>query len=208
MWVFQVSWSLPVATPPAIAPGAVVGHQFAQDALAQAAIGDPEAFGRPDGADRLENGAAGEHQIGAVGADAGIGDALLKIPADQPLDHGIDAVAVHPQPVDAASVVTLEVEMHAGKGRDRAGSAEQVEFRACNDVPEAVAPFEGFKVGGDVVDHHAHRTDVIQLVEGQPLVYGQSITDGCIDWDSTVQVLERLAEAVRMRRRARLEAAA
>ena len=46
------------------------------------------------------------------------------------------------------------------------------------------------------------------LVEGQPLVYGQSITDGCIGWDSTVQVLERLAEAVRMRRRARLEAAA
>ena len=46
------------------------------------------------------------------------------------------------------------------------------------------------------------------LVEGQPLVYGQSITDGCIDWDSTVQVLERLADAVRARRRAQLEAAA
>ena len=40
-----------------------------------------------------------------------------------------------------------------------------------------------------------------ELVEGQPLVYGQSITDGCIDWDSTVQVLERLADAVRARRR-------
>lgn len=46
------------------------------------------------------------------------------------------------------------------------------------------------------------------LVEGQPLTYGQSITDGCIDWDSTVQVLERLAEAVRGRRRGQLEAAA
>jgi 3-deoxy-7-phosphoheptulonate synthase len=46
------------------------------------------------------------------------------------------------------------------------------------------------------------------LVEGQPLVYGQSITDGCIDWDSTVRVLERLAEAVRARRRQQLEAAA
>ncbi|KAA0911867.1 3-deoxy-7-phosphoheptulonate synthase AroG [Pusillimonas sp. ANT_WB101] len=38
------------------------------------------------------------------------------------------------------------------------------------------------------------------LVEGQPLTYGQSITDGCIDWDSTVQVLERLALAVQNRR--------
>jgi 3-deoxy-7-phosphoheptulonate synthase len=39
------------------------------------------------------------------------------------------------------------------------------------------------------------------LVPGKELVYGQSITDGCIDWDSTVQVLEKLAEAVEERRR-------
>lgn len=38
------------------------------------------------------------------------------------------------------------------------------------------------------------------LVEGQELVYGQSITDGCIDWDTSVQVLERLAQAVKVRR--------
>ena len=29
---------------------------------------------------------------------------------------------------------------------------------------------------------------------------GVSITDACIDWDSTVEVLEQLAEAVRARR--------
>src|SRR6201996_2198411 len=33
------------------------------------------------------------------------------------------------------------------------------------------------------------------LVEGQPLRYGQSITDGCIDWDASVQALGRLAQA-------------
>jgi 3-deoxy-7-phosphoheptulonate synthase len=33
-----------------------------------------------------------------------------------------------------------------------------------------------------------------------PLTYGQSITDGCIDWTTTVEVLEGLAEAVRGRR--------
>ena len=32
------------------------------------------------------------------------------------------------------------------------------------------------------------------------LRYGQSITDGCIDWDTTVEVLDRLAGAVRARR--------
>ena len=39
------------------------------------------------------------------------------------------------------------------------------------------------------------------MVPGTPLVYGQSITDGCIDWDASVAVLERLALAVRERRR-------
>ena len=39
------------------------------------------------------------------------------------------------------------------------------------------------------------------LVPGKPLVYGQSITDGCIDWDTTVGVLEQLAASVDARRR-------
>ena len=38
------------------------------------------------------------------------------------------------------------------------------------------------------------------LVPGKPLVYGQSITDGCVDWESSVALLERLAQAVRGRR--------
>jgi 3-deoxy-7-phosphoheptulonate synthase len=35
-----------------------------------------------------------------------------------------------------------------------------------------------------------------------PLVYGQSITDACMDWDTTVLALDRLAAAVRKRRQA------
>jgi len=45
-------------------------------------------------------------------------------------------------------------------------------------------------------------------VPGRPLVYGQSITDGCIDWDTSVTVLERLAAAVVGRRAAAGAAAA
>lgn len=40
------------------------------------------------------------------------------------------------------------------------------------------------------------------LVEGRELTYGQSITDGCIDWDTTVTALEALAESVTQRRAA------
>jgi 3-deoxy-7-phosphoheptulonate synthase len=37
--------------------------------------------------------------------------------------------------------------------------------------------------------------------DGAPLRYGQSITDACMDWDTTSEVLEELATAVRARRR-------
>jgi 3-deoxy-7-phosphoheptulonate synthase len=38
------------------------------------------------------------------------------------------------------------------------------------------------------------------LVPGKELTYGQSVTDGCIDWESSLKVLEGLANAVRQRR--------
>ena len=38
------------------------------------------------------------------------------------------------------------------------------------------------------------------LVPGKPLIYGQTITDGCIDWDTTVSALNGLADAVETRR--------
>ena len=41
-----------------------------------------------------------------------------------------------------------------------------------------------------------------KLVAGQPLVYGQSITDACIDWPETDKLLAELAAAVRARRTA------
>jgi len=39
-----------------------------------------------------------------------------------------------------------------------------------------------------------------KLIEGQDLVYGQSITDACIDWPQTRTLLAELAAAVRARR--------
>ncbi len=50
---------------------------------------------------------------------------------------------------------------------------------------------ESFLVGG--------RQD---LGSEAPLVYGQSITDACMDWDATLLALERLGAAVRARRQA------
>jgi len=57
------------------------------------------------------------------------------------------------------------------------------------------------RIKGVMVESHlvAGRQD---LVPGKPLVYGQSITDGCIDWATSVSVLEDLARSVQARRRA------
>ena len=57
------------------------------------------------------------------------------------------------------------------------------------------------RIGGVMLESHlvAGRQD---LVPGKPLVYGQSITDGCIDWETSVRLLDRLATAVERRRRA------
>jgi 3-deoxy-7-phosphoheptulonate synthase len=56
-------------------------------------------------------------------------------------------------------------------------------------------------ITGVMIESHlvAGRQD---LIEGRELVYGQSITDACINWDDSVPVLEQLASAVRDRREA------
>jgi 3-deoxy-7-phosphoheptulonate synthase len=46
-----------------------------------------------------------------------------------------------------------------------------------------------------------------ELVEGVPLRYGQSITDGCAGWDQSVEMLAELAGAVEARRQGRRSAA-
>ena len=38
------------------------------------------------------------------------------------------------------------------------------------------------------------------IVSGEPLIYGQSITDSCIGWEETVPLISQLADAVRKRR--------
>jgi 3-deoxy-7-phosphoheptulonate synthase len=55
------------------------------------------------------------------------------------------------------------------------------------------------RISGVMIESHlvAGRQE---LTAGCELVYGQSITDGCLGWDDSVAVLQRLAAAVRTRR--------
>ena len=69
------------------------------------------------------------------------------------------------------------------------------------DLARQVAGGSG-SIAGVLLESHLveGRQDIVDGRQG--LVYGQSVTDGCIGWDSTVAVIEQLAAAVRTRRSA------
>ena len=130
-------------------PDAVGTHQLDQHALAQAAVGDAQALARKRAPDRLQDRAAGQHQVGALGADAGIGGAILVAHAHQPLDHAGHLDLAHPAAIDAATIVARQVEMNAGDGRHRTRGAEQMQ--AVEII--AVLGGEAVEVLGDLLDH-------------------------------------------------------
>ena len=82
---------------------------------------------------------------------------------------------------------------HANSGKDY-----QRQPAVCRDVAAQVAGGDGRIVG--VMLESNLVAGAQKLAAGQPLVYGQSITDACIDWTETRGLLEELAAAVRARR--------
>ena len=55
------------------------------------------------------------------------------------------------------------------------------------------------RIMGVMIESHL-KAGSQKVIAGQPLVYGQSITDGCLSWDDTVPLLRDLASAVLKRR--------
>ncbi|MCF6251705.1 MAG: 3-deoxy-7-phosphoheptulonate synthase AroG [Methylococcaceae bacterium] len=74
----------------------------------------------------------------------------------------------------------------------------QRQLVVAEDVAEQIARGD-HRIMGAMVESNlkAGRQDII---EGQPLNYGQSITDACLSWDDTVHLLNCLATAVQSRR--------
>jgi 3-deoxy-7-phosphoheptulonate synthase len=111
---------------------------------------------------------------------------------------------------DAASVEAASAELaRAGVGQrimidaSHANSEKKPENQpiVMADVARQIADGEHRIIGAMIESNLvAGRQDV---VPGIALTYGQSITDGCIDWDTTEQVLRQLADAVAARRSVR-----
>jgi 3-deoxy-7-phosphoheptulonate synthase len=68
----------------------------------------------------------------------------------------------------------------------------------CHDVAQQIADGNQDIMG--VMIESSLVAGAQKLVPGQPLVYGQSITDACIDWAETHTLLTELAAAIRTRR--------
>ncbi|MBX3095237.1 MAG: 3-deoxy-7-phosphoheptulonate synthase [Fimbriimonadaceae bacterium] len=84
---------------------------------------------------------------------------------------------------------------HANSGKD---------FRrqplVAADLAERIAAGDD-RLMGIMLESHIHPGRQ-NLVPGKELLYGTSVTDGCLGWHETVPVLQRLAAAVRDRRKA------
>jgi 3-deoxy-7-phosphoheptulonate synthase len=74
----------------------------------------------------------------------------------------------------------------------------QNQVPVCADIGAQIAAGDT-RIVGVMVESHlvGGRQD---LVPGKELTYGQSVTDGCIDWETSIAVLENLAASVRARR--------
>ncbi|MDQ0677178.1 3-deoxy-7-phosphoheptulonate synthase [Arthrobacter pascens] len=94
---------------------------------------------------------------------------------------------------------------HANSGKSHHRQAEVAleigaQLEDGGQAAQAIAGvmLESFLVGGaqnlDVAEHAAGRSE---------LVYGQSVTDACMDWDVSVSVLNQLAASARKRRAAK-----
>jgi 3-deoxy-7-phosphoheptulonate synthase len=112
-----------------------------------------------------------------------------------------------------------------GPNYGSAGVANAVQLLAAAGLPERVVidashgnsgkdPDRQVTAAGEIADQIAAGNEAIvgimlesfivagrqDLESGRPLVYGQSITDACLDWERTAVILDRLAGAVEARR--------
>ena len=114
----------------------------------------------------------------------------------------------HEPNYDAKHVAVAQAELQAAKVNtgimidcSHANSLKQHERQmiVAQDICSQISSGNQHIVGVMVESHlHAGRQNV---VKGQPLQHGVSITDACIDWDDTVKLLDQFSEAVEQRRK-------
>src|SRR5208282_2491807 len=101
-------------------------HQIEQDALTHAAIGDAQPADRPGRADRVKDRATGEHQIGALAANAWARRAAGEVEPGQMARDLIDLVEGQGAAIDHGADIARQREMDAGERRYRTRAADHL----------------------------------------------------------------------------------
>ncbi len=138
----------------------------------------------------------------AIVSTNGNEDCHLILRGGQTPNYDAASVAAACQALAAAELrETLMVDAsHANSGKNPANQVP-----VCADIARQLSAGDQRVVGVMVESHLVPGRQ--ELREHVPLVYGQSITDGCLGWEESVALLESLAGAVRARRSARHERA-
>jgi 3-deoxy-7-phosphoheptulonate synthase len=139
----------------------------------------------------------------AVAATTGNPDCHVILRGGKQPNYDADSVAAAAQVLQKNG---LEARLMVDASHANSGKNPENQPKVIEDIAQQLEQGQDAIIGVMVESHLVGGRQ--ELVDGAELTYGQSITDGCLDWDTSVQVLERLAEAVRARRRRALSAAA
>jgi 3-deoxy-7-phosphoheptulonate synthase len=133
--------------------------------------------------------------ISAIAATSGNADCHVILRGGKTPNYSADAVEEVCRQLAAARLETrVMIDVSHGNSNKRPENQPLV----IADIAQQIENGEQ-RILGVMIESHlqAGRQD---LVPGQPLTYGQSVTDGCIGWESSIEVLDRLGAAIRARR--------
>jgi 3-deoxy-7-phosphoheptulonate synthase len=132
----------------------------------------------------------------AIAATSGNADCHVILRGGRGPNHDAASVAAACREMTAAGV-TARLMIDASHGNS--GKRPEQQPAVVESIAAQIEAGDR-RIGGVMIESNliAGRQD---LIPGKPLLYGQSITDGCIDWQAAAGVLERLAAAV-LRQRA------
>lgn len=134
----------------------------------------------------------------AIATTTGNGDCHLVLRGGKTPNYDAASVAAAAEVLRKAGLperIMVDVS-HANSGKNHENQPAVV-ADVCAQVATGATPIMGVMIESHLV---AGRQDI---VPGQPLTYGQSVTDACVDWETSVRMLDDLAAAVRAGRAAR-----
>lgn len=139
--------------------------------------------------------AVGKDGRSAIAATTGNEDAHIVLRGGREPNYDAESVAAAVAELEAAE---LTPRLMVDASHDNSRKNHENQPKVCADIAAQIAAGSD-RICAVMVESHL-KAGRQALIPGKPLEYGQSITDACIDWDTSVEVLDGLAAAVRARR--------